>query len=163
MKGMSFLKVAQLKGKSQSYIANLVYKFQLETFYFRGRKLISNESVEKILSYSPSIKKPYKNHPRKISIVESYIRNQSIKAVARTLRINRESVTEAIKEWEQDGYITVESKINGSGKENYNGVYKKGKYWVYDTNIGGKKVYKGQFKTEEDAFSALVECRKENS
>lgn len=76
------------------------------------RKLYLDEAqVFEITSHIRN--KPMWNHRRKITIIEFFMKQQCYRKVATTLNINRKYVTAAVREWfENDGYITVESKLN---------------------------------------------------
>lgn len=57
-------------------------------------------------------KNEYKNHRRKLTIIEMYQKLGSASAVSRTLNINKKSVLSAVNEYLKDGTVTVDSKIN---------------------------------------------------
>lgn len=76
-----------------------------------GQKYYYDESdLNRIKHYA---RKNKNNHRRKITIIEFYLKQQSYRAVSETLNLRRNIITATVKEWfDNEGYITVESKMN---------------------------------------------------
>lgn len=76
------------------------------------RKLYFDEAeVFEIKSHTRN--QPMRNHRRKITILEFFMKQQSYEKVSKTLNINRKYVTAAVREWfENDEHIVIESKMN---------------------------------------------------
>lgn len=155
----SYDDLAVITGKTKSQLIQLAHTLQIEKLYKRGSVVIPFSAAQQLINYKPSLKRPKENHRRKISIIEAYMSNESIKAVSRTLKINAESVRKAVEEWEDTGYITVDSYINFAPKNNYTGIYKRGKVWGYDCKINKIRYQKAGFETEEQAFSELCKLK----
>jgi len=65
-----------------------------------------------IVSYKPLDTRSKEHHPRKIEIIETYLELKSGRQTAKQLKLGREFVLKAIREYNLDKHITVESKIN---------------------------------------------------
>ena len=163
--GISYLQLSELTGKTRQQITNAVFLLQLPTFLFRGEKRVTKKTKEVLIDYFNKPTVPLKkNPPKKISIIEQYIERQSIKAVSRTLKLNRQFVTETVKEWQKnDEYIIVDSSMNIKNNEHYTGVFQRGKKWCFELRIKGERFRKSGFNTEEEALEARIECKKINS
>lgn len=87
---------------------------------FRGREITFNKKqITEILNYNPRLhfeKRNNRNHPRKLAIIEFYLKRKSGRKVAEFMNISRYIVDAAIKEYNTTGFITVESRLN---KEEY--------------------------------------------
>lgn len=101
----------------------LKYKVDISLLYRRAHLLkiegkrdgkqirLSREQIKEILNYSPpSRSKEFDK--RKLAIVEFYQKWGTGNKVARFLNLHRNVVNAAIKEYKQDGTVTVESKMN---------------------------------------------------
>jgi len=162
--GISYLELSELTGKTRQQITNAVFLLQLPTFLFRGEKRVTKATKKQIINHFNKPLPLKKNPPKKISIIEQYIERQSIKAVARTLKINRQFVTETVNEWQRnDEYIIVDSSMNIKSNKHYTGVFQRGKKWCFELRIKGERFRKSGFNTEEGALEARIECKKINS
>jgi hypothetical protein len=65
-----------------------------------------------IVSYKPLDTRSKEHHPRKIEIIETYLELKSGRQTAKQLKLGREFVLKAIREYNLDKHINVESKIN---------------------------------------------------
>ena len=83
---------------------------------FVGREVAFNKKqIAEILSYNPRAhfdRRCTKNHPRKLAVIEFYLKRRSGRKVAEFMNISRYIVDAAIKEYNETGFITVESKMN---------------------------------------------------
>jgi len=158
----SYFLLSYLTGKTRKQITEAVFKLQLPTVRRKGGKRVTEEVKNIIIDYFNKPAPLKRNPSKKISIIESYIQNQSIYGVAKTMRIRRDFVRETVNEWnENNEYIVVESSINNQKYETYKGVFKRGKTWSYDIRVNGKRFRGAGYKTEEEAFEAKIKCKKE--
>lgn len=151
-------------GIEKNKAINIAYRLQIPRIRKRVKRGVrvyfTEENAQKIIDWRPiQQSSEKKHHRRKITIIEAYIEKPTVKGVARTLRINHESVRAAVKEWEDTGCITVESSLNKKADLTYKGVQKRGSKWMYDVRIDRKRYWKLGFKTEEEAFEALQKLR----
>lgn len=83
---------------------------------FVGRELAFNKKqIAEILSYNPRAhfdRRCTKNHPRKLAVIEFYLKRRSGRKVAEFMNISRYIVDAAIKEYNETGCIVVASKMN---------------------------------------------------
>lgn len=109
-----------------SKLYRIVHTLRLEGKFKKALLDFNKDQVNKIISYKPIIfpeNKKVLNHVRKIAIVEFYIKFGGIRKVSRMLNIGRDSVSAAIKEYEQTGCIVVASKLNTMESFEENGNY----------------------------------------
>lgn len=87
---------------------------------FKGRKVyFTKNQISQLIEYNPRFhfeRGSNINHSRKLSIIEFYNKLKSGRKVAAFLHISRPIVDAAIKEYNETGSITVESRLN---KEEY--------------------------------------------
>jgi DNA invertase Pin-like site-specific DNA recombinase len=80
---------------------------------YGGRIKVFTFSQElEIVSYKPVDTRSKEYDPRKILIIETYLELKSGRQTAKKLKISRDFVLKAIREYNLDKHITVESKIN---------------------------------------------------
>lgn len=83
---------------------------------FKGRQIDFNKNqIKQLLEYNPKAhfeKRNNTNHSRKLAIIEFYQKLKSGRRVATFLHLSRPIVDATIKEYNQTGFITVESKMN---------------------------------------------------
>ena len=83
---------------------------------FVGREItFTEQQIQEILSYNPRAhfeRMDKTNHPRKLAIIEFYLKRKSGRKVAEFMNISRYIVDAAIKEYKTTGTITVESKLS---------------------------------------------------
>lgn len=81
-----------------------------------GREKDLNESeVEELLSitFGAHLEKIRKNnHKRKLAIIEFYIRHGEYRKVSKMLNIHINAVSAAINEYNETGFVIVESRMN---------------------------------------------------
>ena len=87
----------------------------------KNRKMtLNSEQIYDILNYNPKahIEKMKKdNHPRKLAIIEFYLKRGSGRKVSDMLHISRHFVNAAIREYNETGTITVSSRLNNEEYE----------------------------------------------
>lgn len=93
----------------------LVYR-RVHLLKIKGRKdgrevKFTDTQINEILTYQPPTNSKT-NDRRKIAIIEFYLRWGTGNKVSRFLNLHRNVVNSAIKEYKENGYITVESKMN---------------------------------------------------
>jgi transposase len=83
---------------------------------FKGRKIyFSDGQINQMLEYDTRHHfkiRDNSNHPRKLAFIEFYLKFKSGRRVATFLNTSRKLVDAAIKEYNETGFITVESKLN---------------------------------------------------
>lgn len=83
---------------------------------FVGREItFTEQQIQELLSYNPRAhfeRMDKRNHPRKLAIIEFYLKRKSGRKVAEFMNISRYIVDAAIKEYKTTGTITVESKLS---------------------------------------------------
>jgi transposase len=83
---------------------------------FKGRKInFSKKQVEQLLEYKPLEyldKYRMNNDRRKLKIIEFYLKLRSGRRVTIMLNISRRFVDAAIREYNNTGFVIVESKMN---------------------------------------------------
>jgi DNA invertase Pin-like site-specific DNA recombinase len=80
---------------------------------YGGRIKVFTFSQElEIVSYKQLDTRSKEHDPRKIKIIETYLELKSGRQTAKELKISRDFVLKAIREYTLDKHITVESKIN---------------------------------------------------
>lgn len=87
---------------------------------FKGRNVtFTKGQVEQLLGYDPKAydkRRSMINHPRKLKIIEFYLKRKSGRKVAEFLNISRPIVDATIREYNKTGFLVVESRLN---KEEY--------------------------------------------
>lgn len=150
-------------------------ELNFEAIYYRAKKLgirgkkisrairYTEEEIQKILNFETN-KKPthQRNSRKKITYLEFYFKQGNAANVYRTLNASRFYVEMAIKEWEETGCVTVESKMNEiPAKNKYKNVHLREKTYYYTFKASKEKYFQGGFKTEEEAFEALCKLKEE--
>jgi hypothetical protein len=96
-----------------SILTKRVYKLGI-----KGKVLSTDATIffseGQIMRILMSERMPFKNHPRKIQIIELYKKGVVGRLVAETLKISTKLTYDCIREYNKDGFIIVESKINNN-------------------------------------------------
>lgn len=116
---MTYIQISEKYNVKVSLLTRRVHILNIKGI-FVGRKITFNKKqITEILNYNPRAhfdRKNAKNHPRKLAIIEFYLKRKSGRKVSEFLNISRYIVDAAIKEYNQTGFVTIESKLN---KEEY--------------------------------------------
>ena len=89
-----------------------VMKLGIKGIYGGQRKVFTFSEELDIISYKPMTRNNKEHDPRKIQIIETYLELKSGRQTALELKLHRDVVLKAIREYTLDKHITVESKMN---------------------------------------------------
>ena len=78
----------------------------------RKKVYLNQIQVDKIVNYKRPVKDNLKYNKRKLTIIEWWLRTPNYRKISYILNINRKAVTEAVREFEDTGFIVVESRMN---------------------------------------------------
>lgn len=157
----TYVQLIKLTGKSVHTLRNVCHKLDIPRFLIKGVTHISQDGLETLEAhFSP---KTLKNSRKKIAIIESYIKHQSLRSTGRSCNVSKPTVAKVVKEWEIDGCITVDSSMNFAEKIQNKGIFKKGRKFGYEVNINKVKYYKSGFNSEREAVDALYELKEKFS
>lgn len=95
-----------------STLMKRVMALGIKGIYGGQTKVFTFTQELEIVSYKPLDTRSKEHHPRKIEIIETYLELKSGRQTAKQLKLGREFVLKAIREYTLDKHITVESKIN---------------------------------------------------
>lgn len=156
----TYEQISEITGKKVSNIRSLVSKLGIKKYIFRNITKIDREGLALLEKhYEPKI--PKLNNKYKLRVLERYFETESYRDVAKTCRINRESVKKIIKEWEDTGCITIDSCINFPEKHQNKGIFYRVNNWGYSFTFKGERYYKRGFENESDAIDALYKLKEE--
>jgi len=89
-----------------------VMKLEIKGVYGGQRKVFTFSEEFDIISYKPTPRNSKEHDARKIKIIETYLELKSGRQTAARLDLHRDVVLKAIREYNLDKHITVESKMN---------------------------------------------------
>jgi hypothetical protein len=107
----TYSEISEMTGVTKSGLQHRVHRLGLKgrTLSDDGTVFFTARQVSKIIA---CYKIRSENNPRKIDIIELYQQGKKGRAIASILRISVKASYDCIREYNQTGYIIVESLIN---------------------------------------------------
>ena len=107
----TYSEISEMTGVTKSGLQHRVHRLGLKgrTLSDDGTVFFTARQVSKIIA---CYKIRPENNPRKIDIIELYQQGKKGRAIASILRISVKASYDCIREYNQTGYIIVESLIN---------------------------------------------------
>ena len=109
---MNYEQIAKKYNLTIPLIYRRVFVLKLKGRIIRKKIYLSQPQIDKIVNYKRPKKDNLKNNKRKLTIIEWWFRTPSYRKISYILNIPRKLVTEAVREFEDTGFIVVESKMN---------------------------------------------------
>jgi hypothetical protein len=112
---MTYRQITEKHNINYSTISRRVFLLKIKGLYVGREIRFTQEQVDEIVAYNPRAhfeRRCKKNHPRKLRIIEFYLKRKSARKVAEFMNISRSIVDEAINEYKETGFIVVESKLS---------------------------------------------------
>lgn len=156
----SYKQISEITGKKVSNIRALVHKLNINRHIVRGVTKIDKEGLRILEAhYAPKISKI--NNKYKLRVLENYFICESYRETSKICGISRVTVKKIIKEWQETGFIVIDSCINFPEKTQNKGIFYRGYNWGYSFTYKGKRYYKRGFEQESHAVEELYKLKEE--
>lgn len=160
MKQYSYKQISEITGKKVNNIRALVYKLGIKKYIVRGITKIDKEGLSVLEAhYAPKISKI--NNKYKLRVLENYFVCESYRETSKICGINKTTVKKIVEEWQNTGYIIIDSCINFPEKSQNRGIFYRGYNWGYSFMHKGKRYYKRGFEQESHAIEELYKLKEE--
>jgi len=113
--GKTYKQISEENSISITTLTRRVHLLKIKGLFVGREITFTDQQIQELLSYNPRAhfeRMDKRNHPRKLAIIEFYLKRKSGRKVAEFMNISRYIVDAAIKEYKTTGTITVESKLS---------------------------------------------------
>lgn len=118
---MTYREISKKYNITITTLTRRVNVLRLKGRFVNREKFFDESQVKQMVEYDTKAhlkRRPdTKNLPRKLKIIEFYLKLKSARRVSEFLNLSRPIVTHAVKEYNETGFVTVGSKMND---ENFN-------------------------------------------